>query len=67
MHKVGLDGIIDNMYALVQNVRYGAINTTDPNIMGYYFVILLSEPYTLQDNKTVDKQVINTGELTVKA
>ena len=46
VHKVILYGISDNMPALVQNGKYGAINTADPTTMGYYLVILLSEPYT---------------------
>ena len=45
-NKVVLYGISDNMPALVQNGKYGAINTADPTTMGYYLVILLSEPYT---------------------
>ena len=35
--------------------------------MGYYDVKVLPEPYTLQDDKTVDKQVIKAGEIIVKA
>ena len=38
--KVVLDGISDNMSALVQNGKYGAINTVDPTTMGYYVVKL---------------------------
>ena len=51
VHKVVLDGISDNMSALVQNGKYGAINTTDPTKMGYYVVKLSSETYKLQDEK----------------
>ena len=35
VHKVVLDSISDNMYALVQNGKYGEINTADPTTMGY--------------------------------
>ena len=55
VHKVLLDGIGDNMSELVQNGKYGAIYTKYPTTMGYYVVKFLSEPYTLQDNKTVEK------------
>ena len=41
MHKVVLDGINHNMAELVQNEKYGAVNTADPTIMGYYFVKFL--------------------------
>ena len=34
VHKVVLDGISDNMSALVQNGKYGEINTADPTTMG---------------------------------
>ena len=51
VHKFLLDGISDNMSALVHNGKYGVINTADPTKMGYYFVKLLSEPYTLQYEK----------------
>ena len=53
VYKVVLDGISDKLYALVQNVKNGAINTADKTTMSYYFVKFLSEPYTLQDDKTV--------------
>ena len=66
MHKVVLDGISENRYSLVQNVKYGMINTIDPTTMVYYVAKFLSEPYKLQDNKTVDKQVIKAVELIVK-
>ena len=61
VHKVVLDGISDNMSALVHNGKYGAINTTDQNTMGYYVVKFVLEPYTLQDDKIVDKQAIKAG------
>ena len=55
------------MSTRVHNGKYGVINTADPTTIGYYAVKLLSEPYTLQDNKTVNKKFIKAGELTVKA
>ena len=42
VHKVLLDGISDNMSALVQNGKYGTINTEDPTTIGYYVVKFLS-------------------------
>ena len=55
------------MSALVQNEKYGTINTAYPTKNGYYIINFSSEPYTLQDNKTVNKQVIKSGELIIKA
>ena len=51
VHKFLLVDISDNMYALVNNGKYGAINTENPTTIGYYVVRFLSEPYTLQDGK----------------
>ena len=67
VHKVVLYGISDNIYELVQNEKYGAINTADTTKMGYYVVKLLSEPKTSQYYKIVDKKLIKAGELIVKA
>ena len=44
VHKVVLYGISGNMSALVQNGKYGTINTADPTTMGYYVAKFLSEP-----------------------
>ena len=45
VNKVVLDGISDNMSALIHNGKYGVINTADQTTMGYYIFKLLSEPY----------------------
>ena len=53
VHKVVLYGISDNIFALVQKGKYGAINNSYPTTMGYYVVGLLSEPYvTRQQNSS---------------
>ena len=44
-----------------------AQKNSDTNIMGYYGVRFLSEPYTLQEDKSVDNKVIKAGEIIVKA
>ena len=67
MRKVVLDIIRDSMSALVKNGKYGAINTVNPTTTGYYVVKCLSEQYTLQDNKTVDRRIIKAGEIIAKA
>ena len=55
MYKVVLGGISENMSLLVHNDKYGAISTADPTTMDYYVVKFLSDPYTLQDNRKVEK------------
>ena len=67
IHQVVLDGIIENMASLVQSGMYGAINTDDTTTNGFYVIQFLSEAYTLQNNTTIDGQVISAGELVVKA
>ena len=45
---------------------YGAINTYDITKNGFYVIQFISDAYTLQNNTTVDGQVISAGELVVK-
>ena len=66
VHKVVLDGISDNMSVLFHNGKYGAIKTVDPTIIGYYAVKILTEPYMLQYEKIIYKQIIKSGELIIK-
>ena len=47
INKTVLDGISDNMAALVQTENYGAINTTYTNKIRYNVIKFLSEAYTL--------------------
>ena len=52
---------------LVESGKYGSINTTDTTTNGFYVVVFKSEAYTLQDNTTIDGQIITAGELVFKA
>ena len=54
------------MALLVESVNYGSINKTDTTTNGFYFIIFISEAYTIQDNTTIDGQIITDGELVVK-
>ena len=38
VYKLVLDGISENVSLLVHNVKYGAVNTADPDTPVYYFV-----------------------------
>ena len=67
INQVFLDGISDNMDSLFEPGKYGAINTTDTATHGFYVIIFTSEEYTLQDNTTIDGQIITSGELVAKA
>ena len=55
------------MALLVESGKYGAINTTDRATNGFYVIMFTSEAYKIQDNTTIDRKIITTGELVVKA
>ena len=67
IHQVVLDGISDNMASLFESDKYVAINTTDTSTNGFYVIMFTSGAYTLQENTTIDGQIITAGELVVKA
>ena len=64
--QVVLYGISENMAALVQIDKYGAINTVDTNTMGYYVIKSLSEPYTIQEETSCDGKISTASEIVVK-
>ena len=55
------------MASLVESGKYGAINTTDTPTNEFYVIMFISGAYTLQENTTIDGQIITAGELVVKA
>ena len=67
IHQVVLDSISDNMTSLVESGQYGAINTTDTSTNGFYVIMFTSGAYTLQENTTIDGQILIAGELVVNA
>ena len=54
------------MYAAFHDGKYVTINTADTTKIGYYVVKFLSERYTLQDEKKVDKKFIKVSKIIVK-
>ena len=61
IHQVVLDSISDNMASLVESGKYGAINTTDTLTNGFYVIMVKSGAYTLQENTTIDGQILIDG------
>ena len=55
------------MTSFSESVKYGAINITDTSTNGFYVIMFTSGAYTLQENTTIDGQIITSGELVVKA
>ena len=54
------------MDLLVESGKYGAINTTYVSTNGFYVIVFTSGAYTLQENTTIDRQIITAGELVFK-
>ena len=50
INHVAIDGISENMAALVLTSKYGTINTTDTTIMGYYVIKKLRILHTPRRN-----------------
>ena len=55
------------MASLVQSGEYGAINTNDTATNEFCVIVFISEAYTLQDNTTIEGQIINASKLVFKA
>ena len=55
------------MASFVKSGKYGAINATDTSTNGFYIIMFTSGAYILQENTTIDGQIITAGELVVKA
>ena len=55
------------MAPLVKSGKYGDIKTTESETNRFYVIVFTSESYTLQDNTTIDGQIITAGELVVKS
>ena len=66
IHQVVLDGISDNISALVHPVKYGFINTDDTKTNEFYVIQLISEAYTLKKHTQIDI-FVSAGELAVRA
>ena len=55
--------MVQNTAKNIQFGSIGAIDVYDKHTHGYYMVEFTSLPYTLQENKTIDGQIINASEL----
>ena len=55
------------MASLVQSDKFGAINTDETTKNLYYVIKFISEAHTLQNNTTIDEQIISSSELDFKA
>ena len=67
IHKVVLDRISENMASLVRSGMYDAINIDDTKTNVLYAIKFIPDAYTLQNNTTIDGQVISSGELFFRA
>ena len=55
------------MASLVESGKYGAMDTTDTPTNSLYVIMFTSGAYTLQENRTIYRQIVFAGELVVKA
>ena len=54
MHRVFIDGIVDDMSSLLQTGKYGAINAAYPTTMVYYVVKYVYDSFALQEDMTTE-------------
>ena len=52
-----------NMYLIIREGKYGAIDTDDSSCHGYYIIKFYSFPYTLQSDLIIDGQVISSSKI----
>ena len=52
-----------NMSLIRMGVKYGAIDTEDYSCHGYYIIKFYSYPYTIQEELSIDGQVISSGKI----
>ena len=50
-----------NMYLIIPNGNYGAIDADNSSCHGYYIIRFSSSLYTLQSELNIDGQVISSG------
>ena len=56
-------GNVINMYLIVMELKYGAIDTDDYSCRGYYIIKFSSSPYTFQADLIIYGQFISSGEM----
>ena len=49
------------MSLIIMEVKYGAIDTNDYSFCGYYIIKFSSSQYILQEDLSIDEQVISSG------
>ena len=52
-----------NMYLIITEGKYGAINTDNYSCHGYYIIEFSSSPYTLQAELSIYGQVISSSKI----
>ena len=58
-----IDGDVMNMYLIVMERNYGAINADDYSCNGYYIIKFYSSPHSLQSDLSIYGQVISFSEM----
>ena len=55
-----------NIYLIIVEGKYVAIDADDSTCHGYYIIRFSSSPYTLQSDLIINGQVISSGEMVCK-
>eukprot|EP00957_Ditylum_brightwellii_P153777 11704988-Ditylum_brightwellii.AAC.1 len=63
IQEIIIQGISDDIGAMVNENNFGAVNTNYPKAKGFYIVKFTSLPYILQENFEVDNDLIKEESL----
>ena len=63
INRTILDGNVMNMFLIMMEGHYSAIDSDDSTCHDYYIIIFSSCPYTLQADLNIDGRVISSGEI----
>ena len=58
-----IEGDVMNIYLIIMEGNYGAIDADDSTCHGYYVIRLSSSIYNLQSDFSIDRQIISSGEM----
>ena len=63
IQKVVLEININNIYSIVDIVKYVDLSKIDPPTMIYYFITFISNPILLQKFNITNGKVLNSGNI----
>jgi hypothetical protein len=67
IHQMILNSIAGQMAATIEKNSFGVVNTDDQRTDGFYVIKFLSKAYTLQEDITVNDELLKSGTLVCDA